>query len=568
MSVSNEDKLIESLIWSKKMYSLAEFVDKYELPQVVCVEIGFYGGTETTTLGGGQVLTLHSLRKTNKVVCEAAFDSAVEISLNCPLKVEVHPKPRDCSHATVTVDQLINLYSHIKFIRVLEGHHDKKHSEELFKIDDVLKIKHIDHDKCVITCKNVTTNQKVSVPFYCATLFSPLLDPREFTVAEVKERFGFPAKVRFLEKKSEQHLPSRNEDSAMLVSSLGEVTLLEEIEDTVVISTTVGGNEKTKICLEIPKGLDIQIVVAEGFIRGDETYQKIVKTLDERFNRTRLPDFENLDFYQHIDAVQKGTKNPATFSSVEPASVDVKRRVVELRLKEFADQPVPHLSPKASKSDQDFTCPPALPPKPSPKPVPKDKSASNTTSKVINSIRSSDFSIKFPARFPSPTIPRRSKSHSDYEYVETMVNADQDYVEATPDLRYAHLDPTYVSSDEHVYEKPHWDKEEIPRKPNIPQAEVPTTTPSKSPVSEKEEIYQAIARIPQDLTGLSVEDVCKLLEYLGMDCYIKTFAKELVDGDMLTSMDRESLESLNMSAFHVKKLIKFIEGWRPSTSKL
>ena len=80
---------------------------------------------------------------------------------------------------------------------------------------------------------------------------------------------------------------------------------------------------------------------------------------------------------------------------------------------------------------------------------------------------------------------------------------------------------------------------------------------------ETEDPYAVVAKIPQDLSRLSVNDVSALLSNLNMECYVKTFQDEMVDGNLLKSLDDEALQSLDVSAFHTKKLTRFISGWRP-----
>ena len=96
--------------------------------------------------------------------------------------------------------------------------------------------------------------------------------------------------------------------------------------------------------------------------------------------------------------------------------------------------------------------------------------------------------------------------------------------------------------------------------PSLPTNKMPVPTPE-----QKEEIYEAISKYPTDLSSLSITDVSALLNYLGMGKYVETFEAELIDGAMLASMDKESLESLNLIPFHVTKLMKFIGGWRPNS---
>ena len=130
MASSNERVSIENMSWSKSQYSLAEFVESFQLPQVVCVETagiavartliggcifiysgsvrltffeinfisketsraepeppppppppisvlataltaGYLIGDEETSLSSGQVIQLHSVKNRKKIFCMA-----------------------------------------------------------------------------------------------------------------------------------------------------------------------------------------------------------------------------------------------------------------------------------------------------------------------------------------------------------------------------------------------------------------------------------------------------------------------------------------------------------------
>ena len=178
---------------------------------------------------------------------------------------------------------------------------------------------------------------------------------------------------------------------------------------------------------------------------------------------------------------------------------------------------------------------------------------------------------------------------------------------------YAQLNPTYVSTTSHEYAKPNVEPKSIlaasatfesssqttsgkeqPAKSNPPtqlrrsdKAARPLPQVPVSPLRRKlsepysssslptnnmlvltpeqhEEMYQAIAKYPTDLSKLTVTEVSRLLHNLGMGNYAEMFAAEMVDGDMLSSMNAENLQSLNLSPFHIKKLLKFVGGWRPN----
>lgn len=73
-------------------------------------------------------------------------------------------------------------------------------------------------------------------------------------------------------------------------------------------------------------------------------------------------------------------------------------------------------------------------------------------------------------------------------------------------------------------------------------------------------------RPPTDLSNLSVQEVSRSLRYIGMkDRVVKRLANEQIDGQLLCSLDknllREGFPELN--ALDVKKIVDFINGWRP-----
>ena len=103
--------------------------------------------------------------------------------------------------------------------------------------------------------------------------------------------------------------------------------------------------------------------MAEGFLKGDETYQKVVKTLDKQFKRTDLKDFADLDVYQHMDAVKKEMQDIISVNStIEEASNEIKERARESaqrisqkkRILSFntADKP-PKIVPRGIKSPEE-----------------------------------------------------------------------------------------------------------------------------------------------------------------------------------------------------------------------
>ncbi|XP_008299260.1 GRB2-associated and regulator of MAPK protein 1 isoform X2 [Stegastes partitus] len=70
---------------------------------------------------------------------------------------------------------------------------------------------------------------------------------------------------------------------------------------------------------------------------------------------------------------------------------------------------------------------------------------------------------------------------------------------------------------------------------------------------------------PSSLAGLSIEEVSKSLKFIGMpDDIVSLFVSEKIDGNLLLQLTEEILsEDFKLSKLQVKKLMQFINGWRP-----
>lgn len=70
---------------------------------------------------------------------------------------------------------------------------------------------------------------------------------------------------------------------------------------------------------------------------------------------------------------------------------------------------------------------------------------------------------------------------------------------------------------------------------------------------------------PSSLAGLSIEEVSKCLKFIGLpDDIVSLFVSEKIDGNLLLQLTEEILsEDFKLSKLQVKKLMQFINGWRP-----
>ena len=247
-AVSQEYRLAKSLVWSNRDFSLAEFVERYELPQVVLVNIGYCGDDDRTTFGKNQILTLHILLTTSKITCQVAHGNAVLVPTSCPLLAEVIPM--DCRETPVTGFQLSTTYHKVKYVRVMElGLTWDNNNLGTININDILQIKKISKSDSIIRCKNLTADKDVSISIDSGAVFVPLVDSNTYTLAEIQKKFGLPARVRFLSKAAERKLrsvPGRRHHSVYL-SDLDQITAIEEIQESDIVVTTVCSNVQEKV---------------------------------------------------------------------------------------------------------------------------------------------------------------------------------------------------------------------------------------------------------------------------------------------------------------------------------
>ncbi|XP_075389181.1 GRB2-associated and regulator of MAPK protein 1 isoform X2 [Tenrec ecaudatus] len=70
---------------------------------------------------------------------------------------------------------------------------------------------------------------------------------------------------------------------------------------------------------------------------------------------------------------------------------------------------------------------------------------------------------------------------------------------------------------------------------------------------------------PADLSELSIEEVSKSLRFIGLsEDVISFFVTEKIDGNLLVQLTEEILsEDFKLSKLQVKKIMQFINGWRP-----
>jgi hypothetical protein len=119
MDSSKDAKQLEfnKLEWSTTSFKVSDFLRKFTLPQVVKVMEGFYGDDEDSSLGADQILSLHCIKSTDKLVGRDYRGKEVNIPLRCQNKVEV--RPSNLKDVYESVEELCAAFP--RYVRISQG---------------------------------------------------------------------------------------------------------------------------------------------------------------------------------------------------------------------------------------------------------------------------------------------------------------------------------------------------------------------------------------------------------------------------------------------------------------
>ena len=105
------------LEWSSTSFKVSDFLNTYTLPQIVKVIEGFYGDDEDSSLGADQILSLHCIKSTDKVVGKDYRGKEVNIPVHCQNKVEV--RPSNLKDVYESVEELSAAFP--RYVRISQG---------------------------------------------------------------------------------------------------------------------------------------------------------------------------------------------------------------------------------------------------------------------------------------------------------------------------------------------------------------------------------------------------------------------------------------------------------------
>lgn len=554
-TAKGKDPILDNLIWSDIEYTLHEFVDRFPLPQIVKVTEGYYGPTEDSCIGAEQILTLHCVKSTEKVLARDRKKRELNIPLNCSQKVEV--RPADFRGIYETVEEISRIPT--KFVRVTQGYYGLDEDSVCVNPGDKLEVIRVEHgltgkEHCVLF-HNEERNP-VRLPFSVSAGFQSLLDGREYYLKElITSSPKLPLYFQFVD----PPCITRRSSEQVFNTSLGVLSLEKVYQDATVICTTKEGNVRTVV--SCPKHLPVTINVARGALSDDKDYVRICRVFHDGVSLAKIENLEIQNIYASRDTIRE--------------------------YEYIADVlPPPPVPPRDSSSEDTAT--------PNHQVTPTGTSESPDSDDDAH-----EYNYIDDYDFPSPPNINEELQNSDAsplpasdafqgmtdldkKFSETILN-DDDAGIVNDDDGYLYqpveansLPSQPKSSDTTV------DKQEPVAPPRKAKSETkknvdgnkPETKPKPPPPAVKPKPvinrshslpHQKVKdfKVPDDLSQMTVNEVSQFLRHFHFGDYVEVFAENDVDGSMLVSLEDDELKALGMNAFQCKKVKKLVGGWRP-----
>lgn len=543
MSYLTEVKQVElnKLEWSSTSFQVSEFLKKFSLPQIVKVIEGFYGDDEESSLGADQVLTLHVLKSSDKIVGRDYRGKEVNIPLNCPNKVEI--RPSNLKDVYESVDELCSVFP--RYVRISQGYYSASKDEEILNVGDKLRLKGIDKSKKGqerLFCVN-QNGQTIELPRDCIAGFQPLADGKEYYLAEVASQFRLPVYVQFIDPPTVGK-QSRSADEVVFNSTLGSIYLENTYTENVVLASTISGAGRRNV-VAFPRDMDIRIAVCEGMLCNSTDYAQICRSLNNGMDLASLQMIDTYSAFKPRNSVKAYSyRELVTYASTTGIKESL-RSQEELSVETEGEPEVYESRDLDQPTNENEAAHEGL--------------EMSEMTEVKNGERNGGNDDAFRSTAPpkpsrnqgSPAVRRNGNSPIVQRKEEDL----QPFKSDEPNSEEAATAVNNTASSQGDEVEP----------PNPEDSDENTTTRSEAKVFVTTvSIAQPSVKKAPDVSGCSVKQVADILRELGMAKYVVKFESEMIDGEMLTCLNDDILMAdFGMNKLHCMKLRKYLEGWRP-----
>ncbi|XP_028407366.1 uncharacterized protein LOC114529990 [Dendronephthya gigantea] len=484
------------------------------------------------------------------------------IPLHCRTKVEI--RPSNLKDVYESVEELCSASQ--KCVPVSQGCYSEPPGDVLLEVGDKLHLKGVNKKQDTLICFD-RHRQKIELPKNTVAGVQPLTDGKEYNISDVVKKFKPPLNVQFVTGIGE-NLRSAIESPRQPCQV---VCLYKMSKMTVVTATSIRADGKHNL-IQFSRDLKVELSVCEETFTTSEDFPKLSKIFNQSREKTETNAYEYIDPVTIIGIRPTKSAKPAPnppLNRPKPTIPPPKPKTQKKTTVHTDPDPIyveirsedKHSEFQGAGNDSTYT---ALDPTYVSNQkygelivVQKLEPSTNNQPEILAHPKMADGATALLTRLPPPSevegppppLPRRSqgdlKVKKDHETeCAVAVSPDAPHGPQSPHLSLNNLADPHISL-------------------QTSDKSVASQEPAVTSEQEKEEICEAIAKYPLNLSGLNVEAVGKLLVCLQMEKYVEIFKKEMIDGRMLSDIDKESLQSLDVSPFHVKKLLSFIGGWRP-----
>ncbi|XP_070534422.1 uncharacterized protein [Ptychodera flava] len=392
---------------------------------------------------------------------------------------------------------------------------------------------------------------------------------KTYTIEEILSGFTLPQQIQFAK---EEGVFVKVAGKKKSENPFGVLKLLRTHEVGYLVCNSMNLEGIVKQPLILPMYIAIEVVVGEGLEKGTkkqwENYQRLrTQAVESHVNLQEVKGNADISIYGTADVSVKRKANPTEkiniYEEIEPKIVRIstskdqnrEREVEQGSLTSDARQDVIEVADYCDIDERE-KMPPAIQRRTSSLSSPDKGQYTPFMAELSQYQRLSQTSLK------------QSQAEGAGEPTYDTIETDEE-VKSGPPIRAKPrhssvaltetdrcVDPPYVKSGQ---PKP---RPAVPPKPTAPPKPVVNTMQVQSEPAEA--AVENTTKLPSDVRGLSVEQVCECLRELNLGQYAKDFRENDVDGDFMYTLTPDVMqEDLGMSRLHAMKLDKFMRGWRP-----
>eukprot|EP00794_Sanderia_malayensis_P015449 gene15449-17031_t len=552
--VAGEEETFSALQWSQETLPLAKFIAKYTLPQIVRIEDGYYSQEEDSSLSSGQILKIHCLKSSKKILGKTQYGNDIHIPLNSTKNIIL--RPDNWSKTYETVNDLHQAKPLPKYVEVTRGYYDPTgdstnvdHTvdpgEQLEVLGEAEPFYFLKPTKDRMMKFKNSKGVEIVLPFESAPLFIPLLDIKPCLIAEAVYGKKLPIYVSFVaSKRNAAYNTTASSDKNL--SQLGVIKLNEIYEEDFIVASC--GHKSVRVVFMIPRSIDVTVKVASDTLIDEPSYRGLCQTYNnyKRIEALAIKRHEQ-DIYRSSGEVRgyeyylKSSEKGEFKGMEEDDDYLLFQNDDEIGDEYALNQPTAEnniLANKVTHSNGDDSI----------KDGKYERLLSRGSVSKVADIPTTYAKAESDEAKSTVTLLniRRKYSNEEEEIENSQVHT---YQAILPSTQKCHDTNDYVmvNADKIVDEEA---MRPVQRSRMVSENEVST--------HEKGEFV-----IPASLEGLSTEEVCKCLVKLNLGKFQKVFCENQINGELLVSLELEDYKDLSMSNFQAKKLVKFVNGWRP-----